>query len=113
MPFKDNTGNFSFEAIWGDFFILFYKGFYIRHQTVMRNVVVLFITQERLTAEIFIDTVRIFKGLKGSWTLKTDFTFRKRIQVHLRNQQVPGIGILGHVPVVGWAHPLKATLQLI
>lgn len=36
----------------------------------MRNVVVLFITQERLTAEIFIDTVRIFKGLKGSWTLK-------------------------------------------
>jgi hypothetical protein len=58
-------GNFSFEAIWGDFF-LFYEGFYIRHQIVMRNVVVLFITQERLRAEIFIDTVRTFKGLKGS-----------------------------------------------
>lgn len=73
----------------------------------------LFITQERLTAEIFIDTVRIFKGLKGSWTLKTDFTFKRRIQVHLRNPQVPSVGILGHVPVVGWAHPLKAMLQLI
>lgn len=32
----------------------------------MRNVAVLFITQERLRAEIFIDTVRTFKGLKGS-----------------------------------------------
>lgn len=30
----------------------------------MRNVAVLFITQERLRAEIFIDTVRTFKGLK-------------------------------------------------
>lgn len=79
----------------------------------MRNVVVLFITQERLTAKTFIDTVTIFMGLKGSWTLKTDFTFRKRIQVHLRNPKVPSIGILGHVPVVGWAHTLKATLQLI
>ena len=79
----------------------------------MRNVVVLFITQERLTAEIFIDTVRIFKGLKGSWTLKTYFTFGKRIQAHLRNQQVPSIATLGRVPVVGQAHPLKATLQLI
>lgn len=32
----------------------------------MRNVAVLFITQERLRAEIFIDTIRTFKGLKGS-----------------------------------------------
>lgn len=50
----------------GRFFILFYKGFYIRHQIVMRNVAVLFITCERLRAEIFIDTVRTFKGLKSS-----------------------------------------------
>lgn len=32
----------------------------------MRNVAVLFITRERLRAEIFIDTVRTFKGLKSS-----------------------------------------------
>lgn len=57
---------FFFEAIWGNFFFLFYKGFYIRHQIVMRNVAVLFITGERLRAEIFIDTVRTFKGLKSS-----------------------------------------------
>lgn len=63
--FKTTQGNFSFEAIWGNFF-LFYKGFYIRHQIVMRNVAALFITGERLRAEIFIDTVRTFKGLKSS-----------------------------------------------
>lgn len=50
----------------GEIFFLFYKGFYIRHQIVMRNVAVLFITRERLRAEIFIDTVRTFKGLKSS-----------------------------------------------
>lgn len=50
----------------GEIFFLFYKGFYIRHQIVMRNVAVLFITGERLRAEIFIDTVRNFKGLKSS-----------------------------------------------
>lgn len=32
----------------------------------MRNVAVLFITQERLRVEIFIDTVRTCKGRKGS-----------------------------------------------
>lgn len=50
----------------GEIFFLFYKGFYIRHQIVMRNVAALFITGERLRAEIFIDTVRTFKGLKSS-----------------------------------------------
>lgn len=32
----------------------------------MRNVAALFITGERLRAEIFIDIVRTFKGLKSS-----------------------------------------------
>lgn len=70
--------NFSFEAIWGGFLkFLFYKGFYIRHEVVMRNVVVLFITPESLRAEIFIDTVRNFKGLKGSVDSEARFHFQK------------------------------------
>lgn len=43
----------------------------------MRNVVVLFITPESLRAEIFIDTVRNFKGLKGSVDSEARFHFQK------------------------------------
>lgn len=38
----------------------------MRHQIVMRNVAVLFITQERLRAEIFIDIVRSSRGTESS-----------------------------------------------
>lgn len=63
MAFKDNCGQLFLLMLSWDFF---FKGFYMRHQIVMRNVAVLFITQERLRAEIFIDIVRSSRGTESS-----------------------------------------------
>lgn len=44
----------------------------------MSNVAVLFITQERLRAEIFIDTIRTFKGVKSSVGFEDRFHLQER-----------------------------------
>lgn len=97
---RQRRATFLFETIWGDL-KKFYKGFYIKHQIVMRNVAVLFITQERLRADIFIDTIRTFKGLKCSVDSKDRFHLQEEIEVHQRNQQVTRVENPEQVPGVG------------
>lgn len=71
----------------------------------MRNVAVLFITQERLRAEIFIDPVRTFKGLKGSVDSEEGFHLQEEPSSSYEESASYKGGAPGYVPAVGCALP--------
>lgn len=68
----------------------------------------LFITQERLMAEIFIDTVSSMT--KRPVTLKTDFTFKRRIQVQLRIHKFRQL--TGPCPCCWLGSPFKISVAI-
>lgn len=72
----------------------------------MRNVAVLFITQERLRAEIFIDPVRTYKGLKGSVDLEEGFHLQEEHSSSYEESASYKGGTPGYIPAVGCALPL-------
>lgn len=71
----------------------------------MRNVAVLFITQERLRAEIFIDPVRTSKGPKGSVDSEGFHLQEEQSSSQEESASYKG-GAPGYIPAVGCALPL-------